>query len=59
MKYLVCASLMFILLFGGMGCQKKKPDPREQPGFKDTSDPSTILQLPQDPRQMKGEEIRS
>ncbi len=34
--------------FGGSGCNRK-PDPRTQPGFQDTKDPSTITTLPPDP----------
>ena len=32
----------------GLGCNRK-PDPRSQPGFQDTSDPSTITREPPDP----------
>ena len=31
-----------------LGCSRK-PDPRTQPGFQETKDPSTITTLPPDP----------
>ena len=36
------------LTCGSVGCNRK-PDPRTQPGFQDTSDPSTITRVPPDP----------
>jgi hypothetical protein len=37
-----CLSFVFgLLLLAGTGCEEKK-DPRERPGFIDTSDPSSV-----------------
>jgi hypothetical protein len=45
------------LLLGSLflsGCGEKQPDPREEPGFVDTSDPSKVMELPKDPRKQPG-----
>ena len=34
-----------------LGCAEDKPDPREQPGFIDTTDPSKVMALPTDPNE--------
>ena len=43
-------SVLLVVAVGGMivGCNRK-PDPRTQPGFQNTKDPSTITTLPPDP----------
>ena len=53
-KATVLAAAIGLLLGWGGGCGPSRPDPREQPGFKDTTDPSAIPQLPENPEEEAG-----
>ena len=48
MRKLLGSVLLFASLFV-VGCGEDVPDPREQEGFVDTTDPSKVMGLPQDP----------
>jgi hypothetical protein len=45
--FVLVISLSLVIL-PCLGCGKSKPDPRDAPNFKDTSDPSMIGTLPAD-----------
>ena len=42
---------LLLLSLVAIGCGEDKPDPREQPGFVDTTDPSKVMGLPADPNE--------
>ena len=49
-KGLLSVLIVVAVACTSLGCNRK-PDPRKQPGFQNTKDPSTITTLPPDPTQ--------
>jgi hypothetical protein len=55
-----CLSIVFgFVLLAGVGCEEKKKDPRERPGFIDTSDPSTVGKTMVPPPSKSGKDATS